>query len=325
MVWSRVYRKSPGARSLSAEPTQRRLFLAMLAAAGVGVQVGAATVATRYAIGETDPFTLGLWRYVIGVVCLLPFLLVREPVRFAARDLVPMALLGIIQFGVLVALLNTALQTISAARAALIFALFPALTMLLAAIIGRERMTWPKSVGVALAVAGVAIALGEQATSGNQSSLYGDLAMFAAALCGALCSVLYGPYLKRYPALAVGAFAMTCAAVSLGAAVWLIGQPLLHWPYSTTGSAAVVFIGLSSGLGYTALLWALANTTPTKVTVFQTLAPLAATGLGFLFLGEAVTVRFAIGLGVVVFGLWVAHWQSGTLVPTSPPPSPELL
>jgi drug/metabolite transporter (DMT)-like permease len=293
---------------LSPAPAKRHLPLAMLAAAGVGIQVGAATVASRFAIGETDPFTLGLWRYAIGVICLLPFVVRQERVRFAARDLLPMALLGIIQFGVLVALLNTALQTIPAARAAVIFALFPLLTMLLAAITGRERMTWPKSVGVALAVLGVAIALGEQATAFGQSSLQGDVAMFAAAMCGAVCSVLYGPYLKRYPALAVGTYAMACAAMALGAAVWMTGRPLLHWPYSPTGFASVVFIGLSSGLGYTALLWALANTTPTKVTVFQTLAPLAATGLGFVFLGETVTVPFLIGLAVVVCGLWVAHW-----------------
>lgn len=293
---------------MSAGASKRRLRLAMLAAAGVGIQVGAATVASRFAIGETDPFTLGLWRYAIGVICLMPFVLWRGRVRFAARDLVPMAALGIIQFGVLVALLNTALQTIPAARAAVIFALFPLLTMLMAAMAGRERMTWPKSVGVALAVTGVAIALGEQAWGGVPLSVRGDLAMFAAALCGALCSVLYGPYLKRYPALAVGAYAMACAAVSLGAAVWLSGRSLVQWPYSPTGFAAVVFIGVSSGLGYTALLWALANTTPTKVTVFQTLAPLSATGLGLLFLGETVTVPFIIGLGVVVSGLCVAHW-----------------
>jgi drug/metabolite transporter (DMT)-like permease len=294
---------------------QGRTRLAVLAAAGVGIQVGAATVASRYAIGETDPFTLAMWRYAIGVLCLLPFVLARGRVRFAARDLVPMALLGVVQFGVLVALLNTALQHITAARAALIFALFPLLTMLIAAIAGRERMTAPKAAGVILAVAGVAIALGEQAWSGQALSLAGDGAMLAAALCGAVCSVLYGPYLKRYPALSVGFYAMVCATLALGAASHAYGQSLASqslpsWPFSPRGSAAVIFIGVSSGLGYTALLWALANTTPTRVTVFQTLAPVTATGLGFILLGETVTLGFLIGLGVVVLGLWVAHWPA---------------
>jgi drug/metabolite transporter (DMT)-like permease len=167
------------------ELDQKRSRLATLAAAAVGVQVGAATVASRFAIPETDPLTLGLWRYAIGVVCLLPFLLMRDRVRFAARDLLPMAILGTVQFGVLIALLNTALQTIPAARAAVIFALFPLITSLLAAALGREPMTAAKTVGVLLAVGGVAIALGDSVLSSAPrpiaSTLNGDLAALGAA------------------------------------------------------------------------------------------------------------------------------------------------
>ena len=70
--------------------------------------------------------------------------------------------------------------------------------------------------------------------------------------------------------------------------------------------AAVVFIGLSSGLAYFVLLWALAQTTPTRVTVFQALAPVSATGLGIVLLGESVSGRFITGLVAVAVGLVVA-------------------
>ena len=47
--------------------------LPILAAAAVGIQVGAATVASRYALPETDPISLGFMRYVIGALSLAPF------------------------------------------------------------------------------------------------------------------------------------------------------------------------------------------------------------------------------------------------------------
>ena len=76
--------------------------LPILAAAAVGVQVGAAIVASRYVIGQTTPVALALLRYAIGVLCLVPALMLAQRVRFAARDVIPIGLLGIVQFGVLI-------------------------------------------------------------------------------------------------------------------------------------------------------------------------------------------------------------------------------
>lgn len=54
----------------------------------------------------------------------------------------------------------------AAAPAALIFSLFPLLTMLLAAVLGRERASgWPVA-GVLLSIAGVALSRGRQPRAG---------------------------------------------------------------------------------------------------------------------------------------------------------------
>ena len=61
--------------------------------------------------------------------------------RFARADILPIAALGIGQFGILIALLNYGLQTVPAGRGALIFASFPLLTLIVAALLGHERVT----------------------------------------------------------------------------------------------------------------------------------------------------------------------------------------
>ena len=93
--------------------------LAVAAAAATGVQVGATMVATRFVVEQTDPASLAMLRYAIGFLCLLPPLLASgRRVRFERRDIAPIALLGIAQFGILVALLNFGLQFITSARGA---------------------------------------------------------------------------------------------------------------------------------------------------------------------------------------------------------------
>ncbi|HZC77325.1 MAG TPA: DMT family transporter [Ktedonobacterales bacterium] len=289
-------------------PALRR-FAPTAASAATGVQVGAAIVATRFVIGQTSPASLALLRYAIGFCCLLPPALLTRRVRLERRDLLPIALLGIVQFGVVVALLNFALQHISSTRTALIFATFPLLTMLLAAALGTERLTLAKSLGVLVTLLGVGLALAEKALTGNSASheWVGALAVFASAVSGALCSVLYRPYVRKYPTLPVSAFAMLAAVGFL--AVLAAGEGFFRAlpRFTAQGWLAVVFIGVGSGVGYFLWLWALGRTTPTRVTVFLALSPVTAAGLGAAFLGEQITPLTLAGLACVACGLWLAH------------------
>lgn len=285
-------------------------LLPSLAAAATGVQVGAAIVATRFVVDETGPASLAFMRYVIGVCCLAPAVLLAPRIRFAGRDLAPIAILGIIQFGVLVAVLNFGLRYIPAGRAALIFASFPLQTMLIAAWLGHERLTVYKTAGVALTILGVGLAIGEKAWVPAQDTPWiGEIAVLASAFCGALCSVLYRPYLQRYPALPVSALAMLASVGFL--AVVSAGEGFFgQWPAITPGGwAAVVFIGFSSGGGYFLWLWALRHATATRATVFMALSPLTAILLGAALLGEAILPLTLAGLVAVGLGLWLAHWS----------------
>lgn len=286
--------------------------LPMLAAAATGVQVGAALVATRFVVDDAGPISLALLRYIIGFLCLLPFvLLAGRAARIGRRDLLPIAVIGIIQFGGVVAVLNFGLKYIPAGRAALIFATFPLITMLLAAALGHERLTLAKTAGVLLTIGGVGLALGDKAfdRGGAGHAWIGELAVFVSAFCGALSSVLYRPYLRRYPALPVGALAMLASVGFL--ALLAVGEGFYaELPrLSAGGWAAVLFIGISSGVFFYLWLWALERMTATKVTVFLAFSPITAAGLGALLLGEPLTLLLLLALACVVLGLCLAHWS----------------
>jgi drug/metabolite transporter (DMT)-like permease len=285
-----------------------RVWPAVVAAAAVGIQVGAATVASRAVVGEVGPVTLALLRYAIGACCLLPFFLAAPRVRFAPRDLLAIAALGIGQFGILVALLNFGLLYNTSARAVLLFAPFPLMTMLLAAALGRERLSLLKTLGVALSFAGVGLALLDKLAIGAAApgAWIGVAAVLGSALTGAVCSVLYRPYLQRYPTLPVSTLAMLASVVFL--AVLAVPEGMVETVPRLSAAAwlAVLFIGLSSGIAYFGWLWALGRLPPTQVTVFLSLSPIAAALLGWLFLDEALSPLTLAGLAAVVGGLVLA-------------------
>lgn len=303
---------------------KRGARLAALAAAATGVQVGAALVATRFVVDQAEgPGSLAMLRYIVGFLCLLPFvLLVGRKGRIVRGDLVPVALIGIFQFAGVVAVLNFGLQYIPAGRAALIFAAFPLMTMLLAAAFGHEPLTLAKAVGVLLTVAGVGLALGEKVLdrgSGGEAWI-GELAVLASAFCGALSSVLYRPYLRRNSPLSVGALAMLASVAFLAILAATEGFFDRAPRFTAAGWGAVVFIGVSSGIFYYLWLWALEHTTATKVTVFLALSPVTAAALGAALLGEPVTLLLVLGLAAVVLGLCLAHRQParrGKTLPTT--------
>jgi drug/metabolite transporter (DMT)-like permease len=286
------------------------------------VQVGAAIVASRFAVAEVPPLTLAMLRYAIGFACLLPFAWRDARASFAAspvhgrwQDLLAMAALGIGQFGLLIALLNYGLQRIGAAPAALIFSLFPLLTLALSAASGRERVTPGLAAGVGISIAGVAVSLGSKLGMDGSSGWSGEAAVAAAALTGGLCTVLYRPYLRRYPTVGVSAFAMLASVLFLAAAAASERWTSRVGALSPSAWAAVVFIGLSSGGGYFLWLFALKHESPTRVTVFLALNPVTAAMLGWLLLREPFPPALWAALALIAAGLWLATRGDARIVP----------
>lgn len=286
---------------------------AALAAAATGIQVGAAIVATRYAIADVGPFSLAFIRYLIGVLLLAPLVLLTVRTRIAGRDILPVALLGIGQFGVLIVLLNIGLKTVPSGLGALLFATFPFMTLVLAAVLGREKPTVGKLAGVTVCIAGVGLAVGADLwdLQDAETSWFGIALILASAFTGALCSVYYRPYLQKYPTLLVSTFAMAASVAFLlvpAVPEGLIADSLTLAPETWVAAA---FIGFSSAVGYLCWLYALKHLSPTRVTVYLSLSPVTGALLGAVILGEPVSAPVLAGSACVTIGLWLTGRGSG--------------
>src|SRR6185312_4690701 len=132
---------------------------------GVGVGLvscavgGAAAVATRYLIGSADPITIAALRFGGGVLCLIPLALLLRVHFPPRRDWPAIAGLGFMFYAVFFVLYNVALGYTTVARGTLALSTLPLMTMLAGALLRIEPLTPRKTLGVLIAVGGVAMAL----------------------------------------------------------------------------------------------------------------------------------------------------------------------
>lgn len=284
-----------------------KLPLPILAAATASMLGGTAVVGTRMLVGVTDVTSVAFLRSAGAAAILVVVLLAMRSVRFRPREIVSISILGIVMFGGFGWLFAAGLAYVNAARGAVVLATMPVLTLVIAALFGREKLTWPKSLGAAFAMAGVVIALGDKAAAGPDA-WRGDLIMALAAIVGASHAVLSSATLRSHaamPVLAVqviaGTLALTVALAVRGDFSGLVSFTGFQW-------VTVFWLLFVAGLpSYLLWFWALEHAPASAVALTVSLNPIAATLLGALLLSEPVTPRLLAGLATVIVGIVLAN------------------
>ncbi|MGH6880048.1 MAG: DMT family transporter, partial [Hypericibacter sp.] len=183
--------EAPGASNRGGETLG---LLAAILSSSIG---GMNTAFTRYVIGATDPVTLAGMRFGLGFLLLLPMALLLGSRWPKGRDWLGVAMLGILFFAIFMGLFNLSLRYTSAARGALALSTLPLVTMLAASALRAEPLTRRKSVGVLIAIGGVAVALITGLGDAPRGAWRGDAIMLAATLCIALYSIWSRPFIAR--------------------------------------------------------------------------------------------------------------------------------
>lgn len=282
--------------------------LAGLLSNGLG---GTAVGVTRYAVGASDPITLGAFRFGIGFAFLLPVALLQGGKWPRRPDWFSVAVLGLLFFGLFPILFNAALIFTTATRGALAVSTLPLLSMVVGAALGVEPLTRRKTVGVIVAMSGVSIALLSGLSYAPADAWQGDLLMVAAAFCFALYNVLSRPYIRRS-----GPIPFTTMAMGVGAACLIIvaGARGGFAPVGSFGLPqwlALAYLGIF-GSAVTFVLWAFAltRTTPTRVAISVPVNPITASLVGALLIGEPLGWNLIVGLATVFLGIWIATANS---------------
>ncbi|MFI6924703.1 EamA family transporter [Nonomuraea spiralis] len=214
--------------------------------------------------------------------------------------------LGALNIGFFFALLFVGAYRLPGGVAATVGAIQPLLVALLSSGLLGERLTWRVAVAAAAGVAGVSLLV-------LRADARLDLLGVAAALGGAVVMAFGVVLSKRWrspaPLLATTGWQLTAGGLLLAPVTFLVeGPPPAHLTgENLAGYAYLAIIG--SALAYTLWFRGIRELSATKVTFLGLLSPVVATALGWLVLGQRLTLAQVIGAVVVLAALVAAQVQ----------------
>lgn len=207
--------------------------------------------------------------------------------------------------------LNLGTRHTTSAAAALVVALAPALTLVLAVLLGLDRVRPRQVAGLAVAFGGVAVVVALGTGEGlSLESAKGPAIVLGAPLSFALYNVLLEPLLGRHDLLAL------TAATSLVGSVALLPFADRSTVDAVTGIsrgdlALLLYLGvLATLLGYVVWNVGLRALGPTRAVSYTNANSPLAIAFGALFLGETVTPWLLLGAALVVGGIVLAQRAS---------------
>jgi drug/metabolite transporter (DMT)-like permease len=214
-----------------------------------------------------------------------------------------LAALGLIGYFLYQEAFIFSLSITSSASAALLMATSPLWTALFSHFSGLQRLRGSSWGGLLLALSGAALVASARHSTGHDSAL-GNGVMLLAALAWSVFTTLNGR-MKRLVPPGTSAFAGMLVALPC---LYLVSALTPGWQPLTSLSAATwltLFFSGSLSVGLTFAVWnaAIAHVGPTTTAAFGYLSPLVAALVGFVLLGEPITLYHVLGGALLLGGL----------------------
>ncbi|HEU4962735.1 MAG TPA: DMT family transporter [Bacilli bacterium] len=272
--------------------------------------------AGKLAVEHMEPFSIAAWRFGIAAICMLILLGIRE--RFDGsmfkRNFWAYVLLGVVGVFGFNVLFFVGLKHTSAMNGSLIMAANPLVTVLLSALILREKITKRQAIGIAISLVGVVSVI----TKGSLDVLLsmdfskGDLIINAGSICWALYAVLGKKYLKQSTALATTAYSMAVGALLMLPFTALEAGSGAFFDQAISVQGAILFMALlGSVLAY--LWWnqGIAKIGASKTSIFFNLVPIWTMVISLATGGTILTVQVVGGILVISGVLFSSGFSFG--------------
>lgn len=220
------------------------------------------------------------------------------------RDLGWLILCSILGVGMNQLLFVKGLSLTTAIDAVLITATIPAFTLVVSILLGYDRISWRRSLGIILAAGGVIYLVDPLRADFSAHTTIGNLLIVTNSLGYAFYMVLSKDLFKRYGALNVitWVFLISSIIVVPIGIFGLNGDHLNNVPAAVWLRIAYIIVAPTAG-AYYLNAWALTRVSPSTVATYIYLQPLIAFGLAPLFLGERLNSRTVIACLLIFAGV----------------------
>ena len=288
-------------------PPARYLFFPLLAALIWSVNM----IVTKMSAGLIAPAAIGFYRWALAGA--LHALRLAGRLGAARPDLAPLAQAGRAGRpgdGAVPGLAYVAASTTTATNMGIITAMIPLLTIVVSALVLRERPTLMALLGGLVSLAGLSLLIGE----GDPARLLqvganpGDLLMGVAALAYAL----YGVLLRLW-ALPLGPWQSLYAQIAFGTLfllpTFLLAPPS---PLNADNLPLVLYAGVFPSL-FAPFLWiqGVRHLGPNRASIFLSVMPVVTVAIAATFLGEKPHLFHLVGGAMALAGVMLAQMRAG--------------
>jgi drug/metabolite transporter (DMT)-like permease len=264
---------------------------------------GASYLFMRYAVPQLGPVRLIELRVAIGGILLALFLAVSGGSIDWRRHWKDFLFVGAIGIALPFVLIAGALTSIDASTAAILNALSPLFTALIAAAWLREPLTMPKMAGIALCLAGMMVLVGWTPSPMTHAQLVGASMSVAATALYGLSNVYTKVRLRNASAMGTSVGTLLMAAAALAPVAFVVPAPHpfgeIAWPvWAATGCLAL----FSTAIAFIWYYRLIADVGPVKSITVTLLVPIFGMLWGVIFLGEPVTPGRIAGCAIILAG-----------------------
>ncbi|UWS03421.1 DMT family transporter [Phaeobacter inhibens] len=262
---------------------------------------GSSYIVTTTLLPGQSPLLVALLRALPAGLLLM--LMVRQlpPLNWVPRLLV----LGALNFSIFWSLLFVAAYRLPGGVAATLGAVQPLVVVFLSALMLKTPVRTAAVLAAGLSILGVALLVLTPSAQLDGIGVFAGLAGAMAMAAGVVLSRKWQPPVSlltftAWQLTAGGLLLIPVTLWSLPAFPQLSAENLLGLAYMSLIGGAATYV-----------LWfrGIARLEPSVVSLLGVLSPLSAVVLGWVFLGEVLTAKQAIGAGLALFSLWLG--QSG--------------
>lgn len=258
------------------------------------------------ALRELPPLTLVFLRVALGAAILLP-LLRMQGIGFPKGMLgwKPFVAIGLLNNAIPFSLIVIGQTFIPSGLASILNATTPLFAVMVMAAAGEEKLQMRRLAGVALGLLGVVILRGWGVETRSGQGL-GILLCLGGALSYGFAALAARRLLKDSPPLGTATFQLMASTVMMAIVAGAVEQPWrLAMPSVTTWLAVLGLAGLSTALAYIVFFQIIRRSGATNVMLVTLLIPVTAILLGWLVLGEPISMREIAGAIIIGSALLV--------------------
>jgi drug/metabolite transporter (DMT)-like permease len=269
---------------------------------------GSNWLAVKTGLDTAPPFWFATLRFIVSFLALGAIILVRKhDYGLIKRHFGKVFATGFFAYGFCYALIYWGQAYVSSGTAAVLFASIPFFVAIFSVrMLPEERVTRLKAVGIVVGFAGlIVIFFGDISLQGRQAMAGAVMITLSSAAAG-YTAVYIKRYLREVDSLLL-THTMMIPGLLLLLILALAFEDISTFDMSVNTVLPAIYLAVfGTAFAFWGYFYLLARVNAVKLSLVGFLTPVIALVLGWFFRDESMTARFAVGVILVLAGVWFA-------------------